>query len=106
MDYEPFDNLGKDAEPPPGYEKIRVHFVYDIKHDLHYKAWLVADGHLTRTDADQAYSSVVSLKLLHLAILIGEMNGMTTIVGDIGNAYLEAETKKMSILLLVLSLDI
>ena len=47
MEYKTFDDLGLNAKAPPGYEKIRVHFVYDIKHDLSYKACLVADGHLT-----------------------------------------------------------
>ena len=94
MDYETFQDLGSTGRPPPGYKKIRVHFVYDIKHDLRYKACLVADGHLTNPGADQAYSGVVSLKSLRLALLIGELNGLQTMVGDIGNAYLEAKTKE------------
>ena len=93
-DYETFHDLGKNAEPPPGYKKIRVHFVYDVKHDLRYKARLVADGHLTEPDNEQVYAGVVSLKSMRTAILIGEMNGFETMVGDIGNAYLEARTKE------------
>ncbi len=37
-DYKTFKDLGKDAEPPPGYKKIRVHLVFDIKHDGRHKA--------------------------------------------------------------------
>ena len=45
----------KKGQPTPGFKKIRVHFVYDIKHDLRYKARLVADGHLTNPTAEQTY---------------------------------------------------
>jgi len=43
-----------------GYTHIRVHFVYDCKHDLRRKARMVADGHLTDPRSD-TYSGVVSL---------------------------------------------
>ena len=55
MEYETFNNLGKHAEPPPGYEKIKVHFVYDVKHDLRYKARFVTDGHLTNPTVEQTF---------------------------------------------------
>ena len=32
---------------PSGFKKIRVHFIFDVKHDGRHKARLVADGHLT-----------------------------------------------------------
>ena len=53
----------------------------------------MAGGHLTPTN-DSAYSGVVSLKSMRLALLIGEMNGLRPMVGDIGNAYLEAYTQE------------
>ena len=46
-EYHTFKNLGKQGRPPPGYTKIRVRFVYDVKHDGRHKARLVARGHLT-----------------------------------------------------------
>jgi hypothetical protein len=49
------------VNPPSGYKKIRVHLVYDIKHDGRHKARLVADGHLTDIPLDSVYSGVVSL---------------------------------------------
>ena len=52
--------------------------VYDAKNDSRYKARLVAMGNMTKLEA----------------ILVGEMNGLKSMVGDIGNAYLEAYTKE------------
>ena len=49
---------------------------------------------MTEPPIDSVYSGVVSLLSLRLALLIGELNGLTPMVGDIGNAYLEAETKE------------
>ena len=94
MDYETFDDHGKGGKPPDGYKKICVHFVYDIKHDLRYKARLVADGHLTNPGSDQSYSGVVSLKTFRISILIEEINGHKAMAGDIQNAYLEVKTKE------------
>jgi hypothetical protein len=37
------------TKTPDGYKKIRVYLVFDVKHDGHHKARLVADRHLTNT---------------------------------------------------------
>ena len=94
FEYDTFKDFGKDGTAPDGYQKIRVHFVYAVKHDLRHKARLVAGGHLTDPPKDSVYSGVVSLKSLRLALLIGELNGLQVMAGDIGNAYLEAYTKE------------
>ena len=49
---------------------------------------------MTEPPKDSVYSGVVSLRSMRLALLIGEINGLKTMVGDIGNAYLEAFTKE------------
>jgi len=59
-----YDKNGKLSNPPPGYQKIRVHMIYDVKHDGRHKARLVADGHLTGIPVESVYSGVVSLKSL------------------------------------------
>ena len=93
-EYNTFKDMGKGHEPSREYQKIRVHFVYAVKHDLRHKARLVAGGHLTDPTMDNAYSGVVTLRSMRLALVIGELNGLTPMVGDIGNAYLEATTKE------------
>ena len=94
FDYKTFKDLGLGAGTPENYKQIQCPFVYDIKHDGRYKARLVAGGHLTEPNKDQAYSGVVSLQSMRLAILAGELNGLKIMVGNIGNAYLEPYTKE------------
>ena len=94
-DYSTFRDTGHRTPPPKGYQKITVHFVYAVKHDGRHKARLVAGGHLTiATHNGEAYSSVVSLRSLRIALAIGELNGLRVGVGDVSCAYLEAYTKE------------
>ena len=96
MEYKTFTDLGHmtQAKAPTGFKKIRVHLVFDIKHDGRHKARLVADGHLTEVPLDSVYSGVVSLRGFRLVLFLAELNGMDAWSTDIGNAYLEAETSE------------
>jgi hypothetical protein len=49
---------------------------------------------MTSPSSESAYSSVVSIRSLRLAILAAEINNLKTWAGDIGNAYLEAYTRE------------
>ena len=60
--YNMFKNSGKQGRPPPGYKKIGVRFVYNVKHDGRHKVRLVALGHTTDVPIDSVYSGVVSLE--------------------------------------------
>ena len=98
-EYKAFKDLGKGTPLPEGYKKIRVHLVFDVKHDLRRKARLVAGGHLTDVPVDSVYSGVVSLRGLRLVLFLGELNKVETWATDVGNAYLEAYTlEKVGIL--------
>jgi len=57
-----FKDIGKHALPPEGYKNIRVHMIFDVKHNGRHRARLVADGHLTDIPVDSVYSGVVSLR--------------------------------------------
>jgi len=93
-EYNTFKDLGKGAQVPNGYKKIRVHLVFDVKHDGRHKARQVADGHLTDVPVDSVYSGVVSLRGIRLLLFLAELNDLECYGTDIGNAYLEAETKE------------
>lgn len=100
-EYETFKESGSTI--PNDYKKIKVHFVYDVKHDGRHKARLVAGGHLTDTPVDSVYSSVVSLRGLRLTLFLAELNQLETWCTDVGNAYLEAYTEeKVYIVLMTL----
>ena len=73
------------AVTPDGFQKIRVHFVYAVKHDGKFKARLVADGHLTK-------EPVVSLRSLRMVVFLSQLNDFEIWGADVGNAYLEAYT--------------
>jgi hypothetical protein len=93
-EYEVFLIRGKfhEGNIPEGYRKIKVHTIFDVKHDGRHKARVVANGNLTDTPLESVYSGVVSLRGLRTCIFLGELNNMTPWAMDIGNAYLEAKT--------------
>lgn len=60
-----FTDLGhkERTKPPGGCLPVRLHFVFDIKHDGRHKARLVASGALTPVPLESVCSGVVSLGL-------------------------------------------
>ena len=92
-EYKVFEDKGPRSNMK-GYKKIRVHMVYDIKHDGRRKARLVAGGHLTDTPIDSIYLSVISLWGLRIVIFLAELNKMEIWTTNVGNAYLEAYTEE------------
>ena len=97
-EYKVFKDTGKaqfhngKAVTPDGFQKIRVHFVYAVKHDGRFKARLVADGHLTKEPVESIYSGVVSLRSLRIVVFLSQLNDLEIWGADVGNAYLEAYT--------------
>ena len=80
------------AITPDGFQKIRVHFVYAVKHDGRFKARIVADGHRTKEPVASIYSGVVSLRSLRMVVFLSQLNDLEIWGADVGNAYLEAYT--------------
>ncbi len=76
------------------HRRLRVHFVFDVKHDGRRKARLVADGHLTAVPDESVYSGVVSLRGFRLVAFLAELNNLEFWATDVSNAYLEAFTKE------------
>ena len=91
-DYSTFKESGR--VKPNGYKQIRVHLVFDVKHDGRHKARLVADGHLTDLPLESVYSGVVSICGIRLVAFLAELNKLELWATDIGNAYLEAFTRE------------
>ena len=61
-EYKVFKDTGKaqfhngKVVTPDGFQKIRVHFVYAVKHHGRFKARPVSDGHLTKEPVESIYS--------------------------------------------------
>ena len=91
-EYKVFKDTGKAQFHngiPDGFQKIRVHFVYAVKHDGRFKARLVADGHLTKEPVESIYSGVVSLRSLRMVVFLSQLNKLEIWGADVGNAYLD-----------------
>ena len=100
-EYQVFNDFGKAVyekikitNAPEGHQKIRVHFVFDVKHCGKFKARLVADGHLTKEPMETVYSGVVSIRNLRLTMFLAELNNLELWGAVVGNAYLQALTRE------------
>ena len=87
--YDIFKDLGKYTVDPVRHKRIRVHLVYEVKHNGCHKDRLVANGYLTDISVENIYSGVISLCDIRLIVFLSKINKMKTWVTDIGNAYLE-----------------
>ena len=95
-----FKFLEPNETAPIGYKWIPCHMIFDVKMDFTRKARFVAGGHVTDPPTTLTYSSVVSRDSVRIAFLIAALNDIDVLAADVGNAYLNAETKEKFILLL------
>ena len=72
-DYEARKDMGKGSSKK-AHEKIRVHFVFDIKNDRLHKSRLVADINLTDVPLSSVYSGVVSPRGIGLILFLAKLN--------------------------------
>jgi hypothetical protein len=89
-----FNFLDEGDCAPNGYQKIKLHMIFDVKMDFTRKARLVAGGHMTDTPASLTYSSVVSRDSVRLGLLLAALNDLDVLSCDIGNAYLNAPCRE------------
>ncbi|KAI2504020.1 Reverse transcriptase (RNA-dependent DNA polymerase) [Fragilaria crotonensis] len=87
---------GKEGDLPPGFQKIKCHFIFDIKmaENFRRKARLVANGNETDAPPTLTYSSVVSRDSVRIALLIASLNELEVLACDIQNAYLTADCRE------------
>ena len=87
-------DIRSDRTAPPGYQKIPHNIIFEIKMDFTRKARLVAGGHKTAPPEQLTYSSVVSRESVRMGFLLAALNDVDIVAADVGNAYLNAETKE------------
>jgi hypothetical protein len=86
-----FKILEADESPPPTYQQIGCHIIFDVKmEDFWRKARYMAGGHRTETPTTLTYASVVSRETVCIALMIAALNDLQVKASDIQNAYLTA----------------
>ena len=80
--------------PPKSYKKIRIPFVFYIKHDGRHKTRLVSDSHLTDFHLSSVHSAVAHLRGIHIVLFLAQLNDLEPCSTDIGNSCLEVFTKE------------
>lgn len=86
-----FKILPEDESPPPGYQYMKCHMIFDVKLDgFRRKARLVAGGHMTVAPAVLTYASVVSRESVRIALTVAALNDLQVKGSDVQNAYLTA----------------
>ena len=79
-----FKVMNEGEEPPPRYQYMECHLVFDIKLDgFWHKAHLVAGGHMTATPAVLTYASVVSRDSVRIALTIAALNDLQVKASDV-----------------------
>ena len=56
----------KVSNAPNGYQKIRVHLIFAVKHDGRHKARFVAEGHLTPDPIESIYLKAKTKEILYV----------------------------------------
>jgi len=80
---------------PVGSKLIPYHIIFDVKIDLTRKARLVAGGRrIPSVKPHASYSSVASRDSTRLCFMLAALNEIDILMGDIGNAYLNAPNKE------------
>ena len=65
-----------------------------VKMDVTCKARFVAGGHVTDPPTSITYSSMASRDSVRIAFLIAALSDLEILGADVGNAYLNAETRE------------
>ena len=89
-----FKFLDDGTKMPIGFKKITCHLIFDVNFDLTRKARYVGGGHLTQVSPSLSYSSVVSQDSVRIMFLVAALNDLDVKMCDIGNTYLNAETRE------------
>ncbi len=79
---------------PSEYKCLLYHIMFDVKFDLHWKAWLVAGGNFTDPPKEDVSSGVVSMDTIRLGVMLAKNNDLKICSVDIGNAFLYGRTSK------------
>ena len=93
--YDVFKVVPDGVPMPQGYKRIPYHIIHDVKFDGRLKSRLVAGGHCSpEVDKEDRFSTVVSMEAVRIGFMMAKLNGLQVCAGDIGNAFLNAQTNE------------
>ena len=92
--HECFEFKSPNYKPSCDYQYCHLHFVYDIKPDLTFKARLVCDGSRIDPKGLSTRATVVRGVSVRLLDVIANSQRLSVLCGDIGNAFIQAKTKE------------
>jgi hypothetical protein len=87
MDHETFRFLPPGSKPPEGYQEGPLRMIFSVKPDLRL-------GLSVDSMEYNCHSSLVQLNSIRLLNEIAKAQGLECLAGDIGSAYINAETKE------------
>ena len=81
--------IDEGEKPPPYYQEIRCHMIFDIKmEDFRRKARYVAGVYATVSPPTLTYAIVVSWESVRIVLTLAALNDLEFKTSDIHNAYL------------------
>ena len=69
--------------------------IFDVKFNLTQKARLVAAGYMNDVPAFTSNSPVVSRETVRICFMLAALNGLDIIMGDVGNAFIQAKPQEL-----------
>ncbi len=94
MEHNTFKFLPPGSHPPEGYQEAPLRMIFTVKPDLRRKSRMVLGGHKVNSSEYNCHSSVIQLNSIRLLNVIAKSQNLECLAGDIGNAYLNTETKE------------
>ena len=77
-----------------GYQFTPLRMIFDVKVDLRIQTRLVIGGHVVDSSGDEVYANTMKSVLSRTLMKIADANDLEIMTGDIGNVYLNANTKE------------
>ena len=77
-----------------GVQFAPLRMIFDVKVDLRRKARLVIGRHVVAYTGYEVYASTMKSVSARILMTIASANDLEVVIGDIGNAYLHAETEE------------
>ena len=81
-------------ESEEGYQRVRTHWVFDVKADGTWKARFVAGGDTVDSYGVESSMTMVRSRTIRIMFTQAARDMQRTLVGDLGNAYLHSYTEE------------